>query len=433
MPAFTLPVYEAGQSAARVDEALHQALAVGDRAHECAVLWFAEVQRRGLFRELGYASRHLYATQALGFSDNRAWQFKRLADDLDRLPLLREAVTVGELGWTKAQQVARVATAETQAAWVAQAKTQGRRELEREVQAARKRARVGASAAASAQMTFGDDPALAPAQVPAMVSAPDPGFAPLQATEASTYQVTLRLDAVQLARFEALLEAARKARVAPATADRAELVLAGLAALVEGAGVGGGEPAMMAVDDAEAASAAPALPAKESPGRNVARRATRHMATQIVVHQCPTCEAAAAVTARGELPLAPAQVAALTCDARVRERGRPNRATIPPALRAAVLVRDRHRCASPGCGATRFLEVHHITPRQAGGANTADNLVTLCSRCHAFAHARGALAPAQVRAQVPVEQVAVEQVPAEQVPAAQVPVKETAMALAAAV
>ncbi|MBK7189567.1 MAG: HNH endonuclease [bacterium] len=404
MPAFTLPVYEAGQSAARVDEALRQALAVRDRAQECAVLWFAEVQRRGLHRELGYASLHLYATQALGFSENRTWQFKRLADDLDRLPALREAVTAGELGWTKAQQVARVATAETQAAWVAQAKTQGRRELEREVQAARKRARVGASAAASAQMTFGDDPALAPAQVPAMASAP------LQATDASTYQVTLRLDAVQLARFEALLEAARKARVAPATADRAELVLAGLAALVEGAGVGGGEPAMMAVDDAEAASALPALPAKESSGRNVARRATRHMATQIVVHQCPTCEAAAAVTARGELPLAPAQVAALTCDARVRERGRPNRATIPPALRAAVLVRDRHRCASPGCGATRFLEVHHITPRQAGGANTADNLVTLCSRCHAFAHERGALAPAQVRAQVAVEEVAVAQV-----------------------
>ncbi len=428
MPAFTLPQYEAGQPAARVDEALRQALAVRDQAQECAVLWFAEVQRRGLFRELGYASLHLYATQALGFSDNRAWQFKRLADDLDRLPALREAVTAGELGWTKAQQVARVATADTQIAWVAQAKTQGRRELEREVQAARKRARVGAVAAS--QMTFGDVPALAPAQVPA--------------PEATMFQVTLRLDAVQLARFEALLEAARKARVAPAAADRAELVLAGLAALVEGVGVGGGEPAMMAADDAEAASAVPALPAlpalpaKESPGRNVAKKSTRQAATHIVVHQCPTCEAAAIVTARGELPLAPAQVAALTCDARVRERGRPNRATIPPALRAAVLVRDRHRCSSPGCGATRFLEVHHITPRQAGGANTADNLVTLCSRCHAFAHARGALAPAQVReqvvaAQVAAAKVAAAKVPVEQVAAAQVPVKETAVDLAAAV
>jgi 5-methylcytosine-specific restriction endonuclease McrA len=412
MPAFTLPVYEAGQSAARVDEALRQALAVRDRAQECAVLWFAEVQRRGLFRELDYASLHLYATQALGFSDNRAWQFKRLADDLDRLPLLREAVTVGELGWTKAQQVARVATADTLAAWVAQAKTHGRRELEREVQAARKRARVGA--VATAQMTFGDAPALAPAQVPA--------------PEAAMFQVTLRLDAMQLARFEALVEAARKARVAPATADRAELVLAGLAALVEEAGVCGGEPTMMAVDGA---AAEPETCAKASHEGNAARRSTRQAATQIVVHQCPTCEAAAIVTARGELPLAPAQVAALACDARVRERGRPNRATIPPALRAAVLVRDRHRCASPGCGATRFLEVHHITPRQAGGANTADNLVTLCSRCHAFAHARGALAPAQVMEQVPMAQVPMAQV-MEQVPMEQVPVKEAAMEPAAA-
>ncbi len=113
---------------------------------------------------------------------------------------------------------------------------------------------------------------------------------------------------------------------------------------------------------------------------------------QIVVRQCPDCEAAAVVTSRGEKPLAPAQLAALADDARVQEPGKPNRATIPPSVRAAVLARDRHRCTTPGCGATNFLEVHHLKPRNQGGTNRPDNLVTLCSRCHGFVHA---LAPAQ--------------------------------------
>ena len=109
-----------------------------------------------------------------------------------------------------------------------------------------------------------------------------------------------------------------------------------------------------------------------------------------------------------------AQVEALACDARVRRDGEPNRATIPPKVRAAVLSRDRHRCAAPGCRSTHFLEVHHVMPRAQGGSNRADNLITLCSRCHAFAHenagafasvtlasgtlASGTLAPAQVPA-----------------------------------
>jgi 5-methylcytosine-specific restriction endonuclease McrA len=102
------------------------------------------------------------------------------------------------------------------------------------------------------------------------------------------------------------------------------------------------------------------------------------------------------VTSRGEKRLAPAQVEAIGCDARVREPGKPNRATIPPLVRASVLARDRHRCATPGCRSTHFLEVHHVTPRSRGGSNRAENLVTLCSRCHAFVHESNvALAPAQ--------------------------------------
>jgi hypothetical protein len=122
-------------------------------------------------------------------------------------------------------------------------------------------------------------------------------------------------------------------------------------------------------------------------------------AAQIIVQQCPDCERATITTSRGEKRVAPAQLAALACDARVRRPGQANRATIKPSVRAAVLARDRHRCATPGCRSTQFLEVHHVMPRGQGGTNRAENLVTLCSRCHGFVHEQGgAVGAAQVDA-----------------------------------
>ncbi len=378
MAPLSLPPFAAGQPAARVDACLREALAACEQARQCAVLWFAEVQRRSLFRELGHASLQLYATQALGFSDNRYRQFKRLADDLERLPALRDAVAAGELGWTKAQQVARVASPDTQSAWVARAKTTGRRELERDVRAACARQRParrsegqlelgsGARGGGEAACAGGGQAAAAPASFPR---------APAHA-EAPRHTISLQLDAWQLARFEVLLEQVRRRRLVPPGAGRAEVVLAALAALAEGGADG---------DDATRATNAHAA------GGGAPRLAPP---AQIVVQRCPDCEAATVATSRGEIALPPARAAAVDCDARVRREGGPNRATVPPRLRAAVLARDRHRCAAPGCGSARFLEVHHVVPRSAGGANEAANLVTLCSRCHGFVHEQGLRAPA---------------------------------------
>jgi 5-methylcytosine-specific restriction endonuclease McrA len=346
MPNTALTAFTPGLPATEVDAALRQAVDVCDRARECAVLWFAEVQRRELYRGLGFASLQLYATEGLGFTDNRYWQFKRLADDLERLPVLKEAVASGQLGWTKATQVARVATPATEEAWVAKAATTGRRELACAVQQVCRREAAARSSTSSKSSTSAGPLFAEPAAMPRE---------PLPAT------ITLRGDGLQVARFEALLEKAHKLGLMANGADRLEAVLAGLEALVAGQ---------------DATMAGPA--------------------TQIVIHQCPDCGSAAAVTQRGELPLAPAQVAAAACDARVRRAGGANKATIPPKVRASVLARDRHRCASPGCRSTRFLEVHHLTPRAHGGSNRAENLVTLCGRCHRHAHeGAGALAPAQ--------------------------------------
>ena len=140
--------------------------------------------------------------------------------------------------------MARVAGETTQAAWVAKAKATGRRELEREVLAVRRR-RLRGSSAQAGQLELGA--AVAPAQLLA-----DGHVAALDSTPAEDppATITLRADGLQLARFEALVESARKRGLVPRAADR------------------------------------------------------------IVIHQCPDCGRAAAVTARGERTLAPAQVAA---------------------------------------------------------------------------------------------------------------------------
>jgi Holliday junction resolvasome RuvABC DNA-binding subunit len=55
-----------------------------------------------------------------------------------------------------------------------------------------------------------------------------------------------------------------------------------------------------------------------------------------------------------------------------------------------VLRRDHQRCVVPGCRNALFLDLHHVEPRSEGGANEADNLLTLCGVHHRAAH-RGEL------------------------------------------
>ncbi|HEY3902678.1 MAG TPA: HNH endonuclease signature motif containing protein, partial [Streptosporangiaceae bacterium] len=55
---------------------------------------------------------------------------------------------------------------------------------------------------------------------------------------------------------------------------------------------------------------------------------------------------------------------------------------IPPHLRRAVILRDRH-CAAPGCQQPpAACQVHHIRPRRKGGRTKLSNLLLLCTFHH---------------------------------------------------
>jgi len=110
---------------------------------------------------------------------------------------------------------------------------------------------------------------------------------------------------------------------------------------------------------------------------------------QIHIQRCPDCQDAAITTSRGSVSLTAQELERLSCDAQIVEPGKPNRATIKPSVRRQALSRDQYRCQTPGCRNTRFLEIHHLVPRNKGGTNELKNLITLCGQCHAHLHEKG--------------------------------------------
>jgi hypothetical protein len=314
-------------SASKIHQQLLSVLSELTHVEKQAVLLFAEILERRLFRELGYSSMRQYAREALGFSDSHFFQFQRLAKSLKILPKVKDAVTEGEITWTDARTLARVAKPESQREWIDLAKKTTSRELERQVK--------------SARASEGDLP------VPDLFEKKPTPPACVEQT------VSLKLTPEQLAQFESLMEALRKQGL---KGSREEVLLA-------------------ALDDC------------------TRERWTRVQSSpkQIVLYQCEDCGQTRVQTSRGALSLSAGVAEQAVCDAQILGKDGMNRSTIPPARRKRVLARDHYQCTSPGCGNTRFLEVHHIKPRARGGINQEENLTTLCSACHRLLHERAAL------------------------------------------
>ncbi len=62
--------------------------------------------------------------------------------------------------------------------------------------------------------------------------------------------------------------------------------------------------------------------------------------------------------------------------------------TVPPAMRRALLARDRG-CRFPGCTNRRWVDAHHIEHWADGGTTRVDNLILLCATHHRLVHEGG--------------------------------------------
>jgi hypothetical protein len=319
--------FRCGQPAEFAHSSLKAAVGAMESAKQNAVLWFGEILERRLYREFGYSSMNQYAEQELGFSRTRTGDFLQLCRKLDRLPRVKKKLETGEMGYTTARVLVQVADQENEEAWVQEAATKSRRELEQQVKRAKRQA-----AQVEGQLSLVPEAAPAPAA-------------------AVPVRVSFEMSPLQLARYEALWEQIRKQGSAPA--DKVEALLEMMACYVaESAPRGGIERAPFQV--------------------NVLKNEETGQAT--------------VQTSRGELVLSEAELERVECDCQTHQPGRRNTSAVPPSIRRKVLARDRYRCQRPGCGNTRFLEEHHIIPRARGGGNDPDNLITLCSACHGLVH-----------------------------------------------
>jgi 5-methylcytosine-specific restriction endonuclease McrA len=320
-----------GLPAKSADQHLKKASHAMEMARQNAILWFGEILGRKLYRDLGYSSMVLYAQQELGWSQSKAYDFLKICEKLDELPAVKKEVEGGKLGYARTRTIVGVATPDNEKEWVDLALNKSQTQLKEAAQKARRKA----AEVAKGQVSFLPEEPVPAAVVP--------------------QRVTLSMTPTQLARYEALWEKLRKQGGLPA--DKVEALLEVMQNFVDG-------------------------------NSNPLEKPTTAPPVQIHVHQCPDCEKTTVQTARGELTLSPEETARLKCDAQISEPDHRNTTTIPPRTRRLVLARDRHRCQTPGCPHTHFLEIHHIIPRARGGTHDPENLTTLCSACHALVHQR---------------------------------------------
>jgi 5-methylcytosine-specific restriction endonuclease McrA len=378
-------------------------------AHERAALdaeegrWLLCAWRSAAHVHLGYGSFAQYIERLFGYKPRTTQEKLRVAEALETLPRLARALEAGALSWCAARELTRVAVPETEPSWLDAARGKTLRELETLVASKAPgdapdapapeppRSRVlRFEVAADTFATFReamlrlqrlagrslDDDALLLQMARHVLSGPrDDGR--------SSYQISLSVcgacgcGAQQAGGELVPIEAAV---VAMATCDAQQLAerVSGVGELRAAnenarldadaiAGAQGGAHDAFAVPSADESSAT--------------RRSSDHAH---VGAQCrPVSTATPSVAACTTPPTRTAR-----SDAHPRPRAKQS---IPPALRRAVLTRDRHRCRVPGCTHATFVDVHHVQPRSEGGRNEASNLVVLCSAHHRATHRGGLL------------------------------------------
>jgi hypothetical protein len=319
-----------------------------------------EAQRVQLWRQFGHVSLADYMVQELGYASHRVAEDRlRLANALPDLPKISEAIQNGEINFSQARELVRVATPQNEQAWLGKAKEMNVREVERAVAGHQK----------------GDlpedpvDPRLVRKTLWLSVR-PETEVMFREAKRALEKERGEKLDedAVMEALCRAFLAGARVADVGVRAAD-------------VGAGAGDNDLDSHPRGCEEGSSAA-----KTNDGAAPYR---------VAVTVCTECKRGWQHGGGAVEEMTPAAVERAQCDAQwigdldsdEVERARQE---IPPATRRKVLHRDQRRCQVPGCSCHTNLDVHHIVHREHGGTNELGNLITLCE-AHHLCHHEGTL------------------------------------------
>ncbi len=291
--------------------------------------WLVRAYRWGVHARLGFGSFYEYTERLFGYGVRLTQEKLRVAEALEELPQLARALREGTMSFSAVRELTRVATPRTESEWHEVAQGRTIREIERLVSGLRPGSRP-------------DDPQ-------------DPG--------ARRHVLRLEVSGETLATWREAMAKIRRDAGGSLAEDSALLLLA--RSILEG---------------------------PRDAGPSEAGRSSYQVALTI----CEECRRGRQ-QGQGELvAVAPEIVEMARCDGQELGHGEEPRAhvgapqraaqSITPAIRRSVLRRDGGRCQVPGCRHATFVDVHHLVPRSEGGANTAENLVTLCSAHHRAVH-----------------------------------------------
>lgn len=295
--------------------------------------------REDVHRHLGYGAFAEYSDRHLGYGHRTTQDKLRTAEALERLPELARALDEGRLHASAVRELARVATAQTEAAWIEAAAGRRIRDIEQLV----------------AGRARGDHPS----------DAPRPDL--------ERHILRFEVSGETLAAFREALQRVREQSGEHLEDDAALLLLARSVLCGPGA-------------------RADAAPPSDGTGRSK---------YQITINVCAHCQRGFQRTGADLVELDAAMIDAARCDAHVRRPARndtpethvggqdkPARSrAIPASIRRRVLERDQHRCQISGCRHTLDVDVHHIVPIADGGSHDPDYLVSICSAHHRSIHA----------------------------------------------
>lgn len=283
-------------------------------------------QQARVHERLGYGSFAEYIERLFGYSPRLTFEKLRVAEALESLPRLSEALRDGNTSWSSVRELTRVATRATESAWLHAARGHTVRDVEKLVSGHR----------------LGDLPSDA------------------KNWRAQRHVLRFEISSEVLALFREALAKLRRDAGGPLDDDSALLLMARHVL---------GGPA----DDGRA-SYQVAVTVCEECARATQTGGGDAIDISAGIAEMANCDAQQLI----RFPMNQQPAGAM-------RRKRASQA-IPPATRRAVLRRDRHRCRVPGCRHATFVDVHHLRTREDGGGHELSNLLTLCGAHHRACH-----------------------------------------------
>ncbi len=317
-----------------------------------------EALRRRVHERLGYGSLSEYVEVLFGHSPRQTGERLRVAEALEQLPELTRALRAGELCWSVIRELSRVATADNELEWLADAEGKTARDVEQAVSGKEK------------------------GQGPKDPSNPEVRTHMLRFEVTAQTLATFR-DAVdklrrdtgeKLDQEEALMLMARQALVGPGQAGRAgyQVAMTVCESCQQGFQEAGGALVPVAEEVVEMALCDPQIighvDGSSSPSGD---RGAGEVATHVGTID-ETGES-------GDTHMGKSQAAIIPT--------RPPRATqsIAPAVARTVRRRQKGCCAVPGCRCSIYLELHHLRYRHDGKCGPDESL-GLCYAHHLRVH-----------------------------------------------